>query len=81
MADSRRRELQYVTVGDPALAEHDWATLFTQIGVLGYDTKIAAVVRLIGWLGMIAVVVWLGWKTKTPARPVDPRSLRPYSRV
>ena len=25
MADSRRMELQYVTVGDPDFAEHDWA--------------------------------------------------------
>ena len=32
------------------------------MGVLQYDTKIAAVVRLIGWLGMIAVVVWLWWR-------------------
>jgi hypothetical protein len=78
MADSRRMELQYVTVGDPDLAEHDWATLFTQMGVLEYDTKIATVVRLIGWLGMIAVVVWLGWRTKVPTRPAGPRSLRSY---
>ena len=78
MADSRRMELQYVTVGDPDLAEHDWATLFTQMGVLEYDTKIATVARLIGWLGMIAVVVWLGWRTKVPTRPAGPRSLRSY---
>jgi hypothetical protein len=61
MADSRRMELQYVTVGDPDLAEHDWATMFTRVGVLEYDTKIAAAVRLIGWLGIIAVVIWL-WR-------------------
>jgi hypothetical protein len=81
MADSRRMELQYVTVGDPNLAEHDWATLFTQMGVLEYDTKIAAIVRLIGWLGMIAVVAWLWWRTKALTRRADPRSLRPNSRV
>jgi hypothetical protein len=75
MADSRRMELQYVTVGDPDFAEHDWATMFTQMGVLEYDTRIAAVVRLIGWLGMIAVVVWLWWRTKAPTTPAGP-SLR-----
>jgi hypothetical protein len=64
MADSRRMALQYVTVGDPDLAEHDWQTLFSQWGVLQYDTKIAAVVRAVGWLGMIAVAVWLWRKTK-----------------
>jgi hypothetical protein len=32
--------------------------------VLNYDTKIAAaVVRLLGWCGMIAVVIWLRLRT------------------
>jgi hypothetical protein len=81
MADSRRMELQYVTVGDPEFAEHDWATMFGQMGVLEYDTRIAAFVRAIGWLGMIAVVVWLAWRTKPSARPGDPHLLRPSSRA
>ena len=80
MADSRRMELQYVTVGDPDFAEHDWATMFSQMGVLEYDTKIAAVVRAIGWLGMIAVVVWLWWRTRQSDPAPDPHALRPYSR-
>jgi len=49
--------------------------------LLEYDTKIAVLVRVIGWLGMIAVVLWLAWKTQAPARPGDSRSLQPYSRV
>jgi hypothetical protein len=81
MADSRRMELQYVTVGDPDLAEHDWLTMFTQLGVLEYDTKIAAVVRALGWLGMIGAAVWLWWRTTRPARPQSPYSLRPFTRV
>lgn len=81
MADSRRTELQYVTVGDPDLAEHDWLTMFSQMGVLQYDTKIAAVVRAIGWLGMIAVVLWLWWRTKFSVHPEGPHALRPYSRI
>ena len=64
MADSRRQALQYVTVGDAEFAEHDWATIFSQFGVLEHDTQIAAVVRLIGWLGMIGVVAWLCWKAR-----------------
>src|ERR1019366_273833 len=68
MADSRRLELDYVTVGDPEFAEHDWQTMFTQMGLLEYDTRIAAVVRLLGWLGMIAVVVWFGLRTKASPR-------------
>lgn len=81
MADSRRLELQYVTVGDPDLAEHDWLTMFTQMGVLEYDTKIAAVVRVLGWLGMIAVVAWLWWRTKQSDQQPGPYPLRPFSRV
>lgn len=79
MADSRRMELQYVTVGDPDLAEHDWATMFTQMGVLEYDTKIAAVVRLIGWVGMIAVVVWLWRRAQASSNRSQP--LQPFTRV
>jgi hypothetical protein len=78
MADSRRMELQYVTVGNPEFAEHDWATMFGQMGVLEYDTKIAAFVRAIGWLGMVAVVVWLAWKSQALARPREPHR-RPSS--
>ncbi|MGA3324075.1 MAG: hypothetical protein ABSF45_06345 [Terriglobia bacterium] len=81
MAESRRMDLQYVTVGDPDFAEHDWLTMFSQMCVLEYDTKIAAVVRVIGWLGMIAVAVWLWWTTKQSAHPESPHALRPFSRV
>jgi len=80
MADARAQELPLITVGDPDFVEHDWFTMFGQIGVLEYDTKIAAVVRAIGWLGMIAVAVWLWWRTKTSAHPEGPQALRPCSR-
>jgi len=81
MADSRRMALQYVTVGDPDFAEHDWLSMFSQMGVVQYDTRIAAVVRAIGWLGMIAVVVWIGWRTKHSNPPPGRHALRPYSRT
>jgi hypothetical protein len=74
-------ELQYISVGDPDFAEHDWLTMFSQMGVLQYDTKIAGVVRTIGWSGMIAVAVWLWWRTKSSAHPEGPHALRPYSRI
>ena len=45
--------------------------MFSQLGVVQYDTKIAAVVRALGWLGMIGVVVWLLWRTRTPNPIVD----------
>jgi len=69
MADARRHELQYVTVGDAATAEHDWTYLFIKFGVLEHDTGIAAVVRMVGWLGMLGVVAWLWWRARC-ARPM-----------
>jgi hypothetical protein len=80
MADARAQELPLITVGDPDFVEHDWFTMFTQFGVLPYDTKIAAVVRALGWLGMIAVVVWFWWRTKPSDHPAGPSTLRSYSR-
>jgi hypothetical protein len=58
MADARAQVLPLVTTGDPEFAEHDFFRIFTNLGVLDYDTKIAAVVRSLGWCGMIGVVVW-----------------------
>ena len=63
MADARAMALPLVTTGDPDHVEHDWNTIFRSLGVLQYDTAIAAVVRFLGWCGMIAVVVWLAWKS------------------
>jgi hypothetical protein len=63
MADARAMSLPLVTVGDPDFAEHDWHTIFSSLGVLQYDTTIAAIVRLLGWCGMLAVPVWLAWQS------------------
>ena len=62
MADARAQELPLLTVGDSEYVIHDWNYLFGKLGLLAHDTQIAAVVRMIGWLGMIGVVVWLIWR-------------------
>jgi len=59
MADARAMELPLVTTGDPDFVEHDFNAIFTSLGVLDHDTQIAAVVRILGWCGMIACVIWL----------------------
>jgi len=59
MADARAMVLPLVTAGDSDFVEHDWHTIFSSLGVLQYDTTIAAIVRLSGWAGMLGVVVWL----------------------
>jgi hypothetical protein len=59
MADARAMLLPLVTAGDSDYVEHDWHTIFSSLGILQYDTKIAAVVSFMGWLGMLGTVFWL----------------------
>jgi hypothetical protein len=72
MADARAQELPLLTVGDSDYVIHDWNYLFGKLGLLAHDTQIASAMRIAGWLGMIAVVVWLarkGWTSRqAPAR-------------
>jgi hypothetical protein len=64
MADARAQALPLVTTGDPDFVEHDFYAIFSSLGVLDSDTKIAAVVRLLGWCGMLATVLWLGARAR-----------------
>ena len=59
MADARAMALPLVTTGDPDFVEHDWHAIFSSLDVLQYDTTIASVVQLLGWCGMVGVVLWL----------------------
>jgi hypothetical protein len=65
MADARTMVLPLVTTGDPEFAEHDWHAIFSSLGVLEYDTTIAAMVRAMGWCGMLACVGWLAARART----------------
>jgi hypothetical protein len=62
-ADARAQELPLLTVGDGDDVIHDWAYLFGKFGVLDHDTQIANGVRTLGWLGMIATVAWMVWRS------------------
>ena len=64
MADARAQVLPLVTTGDPDFVEHDWYAIFTSLGVLNYDTKIAMFLRFLGWSGMITCVVWLALRSR-----------------
>ena len=63
MADARAQELPLLTVGDGDYVIHDWAYLFGKFGVLEHDTQIAHAVRVIGWIGMIATLAWMIWRS------------------
>src|SRR5271157_1677373 len=59
MADARAMILPLVTTGDSDYVEHDWNAIFSSLGLLDYDTRIAAIVRFLGWCGMLACAAWL----------------------
>lgn len=54
MADARTHLLPLVGSGD-----HDWTRIFSRWGVLPYDTTIAYVVRIMGWLGLVGTLVFV----------------------
>jgi hypothetical protein len=72
MADARAMQLPLVSVGGGDIEAGDWTLIFERLGVLDYDTRIAAVVRILGWVGMIAVVIWL-WRSRGRAVEDPPR--------
>jgi hypothetical protein len=69
MADARAMVLPLVTAGDSDYIEHDWNTIFSSLGVLSYDTRIASSVRLLGWCGMLACVGWLAARARIKTQP------------
>jgi hypothetical protein len=66
MADARAQELPLLTVGDADYVIHDWNYLFTSFGVIDHDTQIAAIVRVLGWMGMLATASWMVWRSLQP---------------
>lgn len=57
MADARALELPLVGGGD-----HDWNTIFSRWRLLPYDTQIAGIVKIMGWMGIFATSVWGAWR-------------------
>jgi len=63
MADARAQELPLLTVGDSDDVIHDWFYLFQHAGLLDHDTQIGGTFRMLGWIGMLATVVWFAWRS------------------
>jgi len=70
------QDLLLLTVGDAEYVIHDWNYLFGRLGVLEHDTQIASAVRMIGWLGMIGIVIWLIWRGINDVAVKSPRDER-----
>ena len=62
MADARAQELPLLSIGGGEDVIHDWNYMFGKLGLLEHDIQIAGFVRFIGWMGMIATVIWLVWR-------------------
>lgn len=77
MADARAQELPLVTTGDPDFVEHDFHAIFSSLGILNYDTKIALVIRVLGWCGMIACVVWLARRLRAKETELKAQAVFP----
>src|ERR1700674_411575 len=76
MADARAQELPLLSLGGGDDVIHDWNYLVEKLGVLDHDIQIAGFVRFIGWLGMIAVVVWLIWRALNDVAPPEDSQAR-----
>jgi hypothetical protein len=63
MADARAQDLPLLTVGDADYVIHDWNYLFGKLGVFDHDIQIAHAVRVLGWIGMLATVAWMIWRS------------------
>ncbi len=63
MADARSQVLPLAGNG-----EHDWTEIFSRWGVLEWDTGIAALVRLAGWLLIIGAGLWLWYRRAVVTR-------------
>ncbi len=63
MGDARDRSLPLVSLGvaSDEVTGHDWAYIFGRLGLMQHDRDIAAVVRHLGYLGMLSVIALLVW--------------------
>lgn len=72
IADARAQELPLVGGG-----EHDWTTILSHHGLLAQDTAIANTVTKIGWIGMVACVVFAAyaWLSQRGAQEAVPEPM------
>ena len=57
MADARSQVLPLVGSG-----EHDWTEIFLRWGALPSDTRVAAFVSVLAWIGILGLWAWFTWR-------------------
>jgi hypothetical protein len=89
MADARAQVLPLVSAGGGDYVEHDWFAIFSGLGVLRYDTLVAAIVRVLGWCGMLGsmglLIVWDWYNSQSPmqnrGQECPPHTITPSPRA
>ena len=70
MADARAQVIPLVSVGGGD-AQHDFAYIFSTLGLLPHDTKIGGLVRFVGWVGMLGAMAWLWMRYRNNPEPEE----------
>lgn len=64
MADARTLNLPLVNSDDS-----DWTLLFGRWHILDHDQSIGHTFRAMGWIGMLAIMAWLAYRTYASEQP------------
>jgi hypothetical protein len=71
LADARTLELPLVGGGG-----HDWNTILDRWNLLQYDTRIAAALNILAWLGIAAACAWVIWRARQGQNQLAARPAR-----
>jgi hypothetical protein len=73
MGDARDKAIPLVSPGvaSDEVTGHDWEYIFSHLGLLEHDRQIGAFTRVLGWIGMLSVVMLLVWLLVRERQPVE----------
>lgn len=72
VADAREMDLPLVTVGGGE-AEHDWNFMLSAVGLLEWDTRLAALARILAFVvawASVAAGAWVLWRMASSQRGI-----------
>ncbi len=71
LGDARARVLPLVGGGD-----HDWHRILSRWGLLAWDTRLATLLELLSWIGLVALAWWVARAGQPPRYRVRHQSAR-----